>query len=97
MSRHSEGIRLRNLHDQHPYCFWCGCRTYRWPLPEGQRQPGNHATLDHLNSRTAYPDGRPRDGITVLACRDCNQDRATAEQAGEYWLPPLMARRRIPG
>lgn len=93
MRRHTDA-RLENLYRRHPYCFWCGRKVYKFLLPDGKRQPDNFATLDHLNSRVGYPDGRPLQGFTVLACRACNQDRAVAEEAGVYWLPPLMASRR---
>jgi hypothetical protein len=86
--------RLWALYRRHPYCFWCGVRVRKRPVPDGKRQPPRLATIDHLNTRAMYPDGRPRIPgraiATVLSCWQCNQDRALAEQRGEDWIPPLM-------
>lgn len=94
----TSSARLWALYKRHPYCWWCGIRVRKFPLEDGQPQPPDMATVDHLNTRNMYPDGRPnpRPGrvatpeATVLSSRQCNQERATAEQTGADWIPPLM-------
>lgn len=99
MRRDTRQDRLWTLYRRHPYCWWCGRRVRKFPLREGRRQPGNYATLDHLNSRNMYPAGRPhlprwwQVTVTVLSCARCNQDRAAAEMQDRDWVPPLMAAR----
>jgi hypothetical protein len=61
------------------------------------RYPPELATRDHLHSRIAWPAGRPQrtqGHAVVLACLECNQGRACAEQDGRDWVPPLMRARR---
>jgi hypothetical protein len=103
MAKKGQQGRVWKLYKRHPYCWWCGCRVRKYPLPDGRMIPGNYATLDHLNSRNMYPGGRPQVNrrtrvlMTVLACYDCNKDRGDAELLGLDWVPPLMATRKISG
>jgi hypothetical protein len=87
--------RLWTLYRRHPYCWWCGIRVRKTPVRRGRRPPADLATLDHLNTRNMYPDGRPKTtrsqpATTVLACWQCNQERGAAEQTDRDWIPPLM-------
>ena len=90
----ANSARRRRLYRRHPYCFWCGIRVREIPRRAGQKPPQDLATVDHLNTRTMYPDGRPqprqRQVATVLACWQCNQERGIAEHAYRDWIPPLM-------
>jgi len=74
-----------------PHCFWCGIRVY---LNVSSSQP-DFATVDHLYSRF-HPEreGRHKQGGTlhVLACRTCNQERATAETRQQIFIPKLKER-----
>lgn len=57
-------------------CHYCHCHlTHNIPA----RLPTD-ATIEHLNSRNAFPDGRPNlHNTIVIACKKCNEDRAAAE------------------
>jgi hypothetical protein len=71
-----------------PHCFWCGVLT----VLDGMRLP-NFATVDHLYSRW-HPERRARhvnrDGtLHVLACQNCNQERALAESQCVPFIPKL--------
>jgi len=63
-----------------PHCYWCGCEVIWYKPDPHDTLPLNFATLDHVNSRVLYPGGRPLRGETVLACRECNEERARIEQ-----------------
>jgi hypothetical protein len=93
----SSNPRLWTLYRRHPYCWWCGVRVRKIPRRDGESQPARLATIDHLNSRSMYPDGRPQTSrrtlVTVLSCWQCNQDRSVAEQQDRDWVPPLMRKR----
>lgn len=45
--------------------------------------PDNFATIDHLNTRLIYPEGRPGQGKQVLACNSCNKKRNEQEMAAQ--------------
>lgn len=63
-----------------PHCHWCGRLTVWWA--ETGPGPDNAATIDHLRSRLDPKRGKRGGGPhTVLACRRCNQLRATYEVA----------------
>lgn len=74
--------RRRNLMAIDPHCADCGREVIYFKVPEGDRVPlpANFATVEHVNSRIAYPDGRPRHGRQILLCLRCNNLRAAAEQ-----------------
>ena len=83
--------KRRRLLRMSPHCFWCGCR-----VGETLLETSNRATIDHLYSRL-HPH-RPkryserRAVLHVLACNDCNQERALAELRGEPFIPKLAER-----
>lgn len=84
--------RLDLLYARSPRCYWCGRPVRRVPVPEGEPQPPDLATLDDLAHRSRYPDGRPQTWgaeTTVLACHECNEDRGHAEALGQAWVPPV--------
>lgn len=71
--------RRSNLMKRNPHCHWCGRKLVYFHIENGI-QPPDFATIDHINSRLIYPDGRPRVGKQVLSCPGCNQDRNKEEQ-----------------
>jgi hypothetical protein len=108
MDRKRRRRRRLKLLEKDPHCYWCR-RELRelavYPIPKGGLPP-DAATTDHLNSRIAYPDGRPRTFIfvaspkevwfrtpptTVLSCPRCNLLRAQDEERGIVWTPGCRA------
>ena len=71
--------RRRRLLALDPFCPDCGVEMTDRPGENG-RLPPNFATIEHVNSRIKYPDGRPIPGETILLCSKCNGDRARAEE-----------------
>lgn len=71
--------RRDNLMAADPHCFYCRTEVVYYPLERHERMPDNFATIDHVNTRLAYPEGRPLNGDTVLACHRCNSDRNKVE------------------
>ena len=62
--------------DRAEHCHYCACRlTHNIPA-----RLATDATIEHLHSRVAFPDGRPQvhDAI-VIACKKCNEERGAAE------------------
>jgi hypothetical protein len=82
-----------------PHCHWCGCEVVYFTLQRGQVTPTNFATIDHLNSRLANPDGRPLVGEQVLSCNGCNQTRNREEETAlpieELWRRSLRCPRDL--
>lgn len=80
---HANKEMRRKRWEKNPHCYWCGIPTI-WYDRNGGKQPDNAATLDHIRSRyvpmRAQQDGQWKNGIIVLACHKCNQDRCTQEQ-----------------
>lgn len=72
--------RRRNLMAVSPYCDECGCEVFEYVILPGQHIPPNQATIQHVNSRIKYPDGRPRQGTRILMCYRCNQEDAERER-----------------
>lgn len=72
-----------------PFCPDCGVEMVYYHSP-GSTLPDNFATIEHVNSKIRYPDGRPPHGKTILLCYLCNENRARAEQK----LEPLQVRRQ---
>lgn len=62
--------------DESDRCHYCDCRlTHNIPP-----RLATDATIEHLHSRVAFPDGRPNvKNAIVIACRKCNGDRNDAE------------------
>lgn len=57
--------RKYNLWKKDPHCYWCGCKL-KW----------SKATADHFYQRTKIgAEKRPIQGIIVLACKKCNNQR----------------------
>lgn len=86
--RHVPPIRQR-LHRASPFCFWCGVRVEL----EIDCRTENFATVDHLYSRF-HPEReskhkQQKDVLHVLACRVCNQERASAEERQQPFIPKL--------
>lgn len=87
MSRHRTKKLLRaRMWRANPHCYWCGVETVLIEGHHGQQKPSNMATIDHLYSRL-HPlrHTQPRRGgggerRLVLACDECNQRRARAEE-----------------
>ena len=83
--------RRRNaLWSKNPHCFWCGRIT---KLPINHHSEPDTATIDHVRSRLVptraeNTSGRWWRGITVLACRECNQERANMELAAKLKKNP---------
>ena len=65
---------------KHPFCHYCQRKLVYFKTKGGGKLPPDFATIDHINSRLIYPDGRPRVGRQVLSCPGCNQDRNKEEQ-----------------
>lgn len=72
--------RRHNLMAVSPYCDECGREVFEYNLQPGQKVPPNQATIQHVNSRIKYPDGRPRRGMRILMCYECNQADAVEER-----------------
>jgi hypothetical protein len=70
----SPGAKRRR--DRALWCYYCHCHlTHNIPP-----RLDTDATIEHLNSRTEFPDGRPNlNNTIVIACWKCNHDRAAAE------------------
>ena len=67
-----------NLMKKNPRCYWCEKRLVYVKM-DGGPLPANFPTIDHINSRLMFPEGRPKQGKRVLSCPGCNQDRANKE------------------
>lgn len=75
MGQSSPAARRRR--DAAETCHYCGL-TMTHNIPP---RLGTDATIEHLNSRNAFPNGRPNiDNAIVIACKKCNEDRAAAEE-----------------
>lgn len=93
--------RLRYLRERHKRCWYCKTELVYYPLKKGERTPDNYATIEHLNSKLQYPNGRPdpkyKKRTLVVACFKCNIERSEKEVAQlskeELWerskCPPL--------
>lgn len=75
MSETSASMKRRR--DRATTCQYCGCSlTHNIPA-----RLDTDATIEHLNSRNAFPAGRPNlPNTIVIACKKCNEARAAAEQ-----------------
>ena len=88
-----ERRRRHRMRERATHCHYCGCELVFYPLAKFERTPDNYATIEHLNSRLQYPNGRPeawgKARSLVVACHRCNGDRATREEAAlpveELW------------
>ena len=81
-------VRMRKRWERNPHCYWCGIKTV-WSSDDGNanRRP-DAATIDHIRSRFCderqqQDDGTWTQGLWVLSCSKCNQERASLEMA---WL-----------
>lgn len=91
--RRSKQSRLKYLKQKFRLCWYCKCELVYYPLKKGEKVPPNYATIEHLNSRLQYPNGRPpvygKSRSLVVACLKCNNERAELEQAAlpkeELW------------
>lgn len=93
--------RLRHLRERYKNCYYCKCKLNYYPLKKGEKIPDNYATIEHLNSRLQYPNGRPnvfgKERTLVVACWKCNNERGNRENGElskeEQWdrsgSPPL--------
>lgn len=93
--------RLKHLRERHKRCWYCKQDLVYYPLKKGEIIPPNYATIEHLNSKLQYPDGRPnvwgKARTLVVACYKCNQERCDEETSKltkeELWersgSPPL--------
>ena len=76
--------RRRNLMMVDPHCYYCGMLLrddYPPSVKNANPPPRDMATIEHLNSKIRFPDGRPQQQFTrVLSCRPCNQAHAADEQ-----------------
>ena len=76
----NQRLRLR-LWRKNPHCYWCGIVT-KWFARNPA--PPDGATLDHIRSRyvpeRSRREGLWRNGIIVLACWRCNNERCAMEQ-----------------
>jgi hypothetical protein len=99
--------RLLRLFEEDPSCWWCGMplalHMERRMAGRTRDTPADFATIDHLNDRSRYPDGRPLlhlpgERAYALSCPDCNEERgrwsellhaATRELADERDLERL--------
>lgn len=77
--------RAKYLRQTIKRCFYCKCDLVYYPLANKERVPDNYATIEHLNSRLQYPNGRPnvygQSKTLVVACSKCNNERSTKETA----------------
>ena len=87
--------RRHNLFKKNPHCNWCGRKLTWYDMPHPARLPNDFPTLDHLNSRSMYPKGRPvtHQESTVLACKPCNQRRGVVENKVMTKSMPMLIRR----
>lgn len=86
--------RFRKLRARYKYCWYCKVEMVNYPLSLGEKAPDNYATIEHINSRIQYPDGRPNIDKTLrVACIKCNNDRANKEIAHL----PIQERCRLSG
>ena len=79
-----KGKRLRKyrelrlyLIDRFKNCYFCGVECKDYILEEGEPQPDDMGTIEHLRSRQY----RKRHEVSpkVLACHKCNHDRNVEE------------------
>lgn len=78
-----------------PHCFWCGVEVQLERMVVQRKDNlSTLATVDHLYSRW-HPERKERhtsqeSGVLhVLACHDCNQERAAAETQMIPFIPKL--------
>ena len=77
--------------DQGGLCYWCGHKMlWKWEYCKHATPPRNLATWEHLDSRLSIERGQhPGEKRIVLACKECNEDRAAAEESNlglrELW------------
>ena len=81
MTKNNQKTRSRRerLFKKSPFCYWCGQRLVE---DTSKYVPPNAATIDHRHGRLD-PRRRVDYGVanrSVLACRQCNQDRARADE-----------------
>lgn len=73
--------RLRRM-EEDPHCYWCGREVIECGEQYGrERGPvlPNMATVDHLYSRLTEHRANGNRGKWVLACYECNHERARQE------------------
>lgn len=79
-SQQKEGTRRRLWKRQRGKCYYCKRDTVIRKIHNGQQQPHNLATLDHVVPLS-------KDGVfaptrnCVMACRLCNEARGSKSQA----------------
>lgn len=72
-------------------CYYCSCHMTLVNTPEGQKQPKNLATFEHL--KDAFTEGGKNDSCAevVLACFKCNSIRgSTREKAAVLYYSNLF-------
>lgn len=86
MGKRRNGRRLRRrarlFEQQGGLCHWCACKMLlrNGIFQNGERQPLNLATIDHLRDRFHPGRTEPANGDQrwVAACWDCNNKRGRA-------------------
>lgn len=77
--------RLKYLKERVKRCWYCKTKLVYYPLKKGESIPDNYATIEHLNSKLQYPDGRPKiwgkKRTLVVACFKCNNERGKKENS----------------
>lgn len=89
MSRNPNVVK-RLWKRQRGKCEYCGCQMTKRGVPNGERQSGTMATLDHITPRLNGGQGR---GNLVLACRTCNNKKA-AKSLTEFSQSEWLERKR---
>lgn len=86
-------------------CHWCKCDMILTFAAQPDKQPGNLATIDHLDSKWSKDRGKHAGEYRrVLACWHCNQERNDVEMAmqsdevlwGKSGRAPLRIDPKIP-
>ncbi len=74
--------RCRLFHEQDGKCHWCKCEMELTLRPKrGQVCQPNLATFEHLDDRLSPERGKhPGERRVVLACWECNNQRAYVTQ-----------------
>ena len=76
--------RKLRLFESNPHCYYCGKLTTIDIPKDGEKNPDNMATIDHIYSkfdvRRYEPSYKDCSVKTVLSCRKCNDSRAHLEE-----------------
>lgn len=83
MTKRSKSKYFKYLREKHSNCFYCNEPLVYYPLKRHERTPHNYATIEHINSRLSFPEGRPdvwgKFRSLVVVCHQCNGDMARLE------------------